>query len=81
MKNKLTKNMTLDTHSAVWWTSIITLLLVLAQQIAHVFGWQITSDQVNQIMGIVNTCLAIASSLGLVYDTSKINKSNIKEAK
>lgn len=67
MKNKLT----LDTHSAVWWTSVITLLLVLIQQIAHMIGWQITSEQVNQIMGIVNTCLAIASSLGLVYDTSK----------
>lgn len=77
MKNKLT----LDTHSGVWWTSIITLFLVLAQQIGHMFGWQITSEQVNQIMGIVNTCLAIASSLGLVYDTSKGGDSNDKNGK
>jgi len=66
MKNKLT----LDTHSRVWWISIVSLVLVLAQQIGHLFGWEITSDEVNQIMAIVNTLLAIAGSLGLIYDTS-----------
>ncbi|AYE38393.1 hypothetical protein D1B17_06985 [Companilactobacillus zhachilii] len=66
MKNKLT----LDTHSRVWWISIVSLVLVLAQQIGHLFGWEITNDEVNQIMAIVNTLLAIAGSLGLIYDTS-----------
>jgi len=65
-KNKLT----LDTHSKVWWVSIVSLVLVLAQQVGHLFGWEITSDMVNQIMAIVNTLLAIAGSLGLIYDTS-----------
>lgn len=65
-KNKLT----LDTHSKVWWVSIVSLILVLAQQVGHLFGWEITGDMVNQIMAIVNTLLAIAGSLGLIYDTS-----------
>ncbi|MBL3532068.1 hypothetical protein JMJ99_11855 [Companilactobacillus zhachilii] len=52
MKNKLVNNLTLDTHSRVWWVSIVSLVLVLVQQIAHLFGWEITNDMVNQIMAI-----------------------------
>lgn len=66
MKNKLT----LDTHSKTWWVSLISLILVFGQQVGHLLGWEITSDQINQIMAIVNTVLLIAGSLGLVYDTS-----------
>lgn len=72
MKSKLT----LDIHSKVWWVSIVSLILVLAQQIGHLLGWEITSDQINQIMAIVNTLLAIAGSLGLIYDTSKSDDSD-----
>lgn len=74
MKNKLT----LDTHSAVWWVSTLSLVGVLAQQVGHLFGWEITGEELNQAMGIVNTVLTIAGSLGLVYDTSKdkTNESN-----
>lgn len=66
MKNKLT----LDTHSKTWWVSLISLILVFGQQVGHLLGWEITSDQINQIMAIINTVLLIAGSLGLVYDTS-----------
>lgn len=72
------EKITLDTHSAVWWTSIVSLLIVLAQQVGHVFGWEITGDQVNEFMGIFNTVLAILGSLGIVYDTSKNDKSEVK---
>ncbi|PMD70243.1 phage holin [Companilactobacillus nuruki] len=74
MKNKLT----LDTHSAVWWVSTLSLVGVLVQQVGHLFGWEITGEELNQAMGIVNTVLTIAGSLGLVYDTSKdkTNESN-----
>jgi len=81
MKNKLINKLTLDTHSRVWWISIISLVLVLAQQIGHLFGWEITSDMVNQIMAIVNTALAIAGSLGLIYDTSVDSVDNGDENK
>lgn len=69
MKSKLT----FDTHSKVWWVSLVSLIGVLAQQVGHLFGWEITSEQLNQIMAIVNTILAIAVSFGLLYDTSKDN--------
>lgn len=77
MKNKLT----LDTHSKVWWVSVVSLVLVLAQQIGHLFGWEITSDMVNQIMAIVNTLLAIAGLFGVIYDTSKGGELDDKNSK
>ncbi|GAQ01455.1 hypothetical protein NBRC111452_1263 [Companilactobacillus farciminis] len=76
MKNKLT----LDVHSKAWWVSLISLILVFGQQVGHLFGWEITSDQVNQIMGIVNTVLLIGGSLGLITDTSKKNVSTIDKS-
>ena len=47
-----------------------SLVLVLIQQVGHLFGWEITSDEINQIVAIVNTLLVIAGSPGLIYDTS-----------
>lgn len=58
----------IDVHSKAWWGSLI---LVFGQQVGHLFGWEITSDQVNQIMGIVNTIFLIGGLLGLITDTSK----------
>lgn len=66
MKEKLS----IDVHSKIWWTSIISLGLVLAQQVAHLFGWEITSDMTNQIMAIVNSALAIGGLIGIIWDTS-----------
>jgi len=67
MKTKLT----LDVHSKAWWVSLISLILVFGQQVGHLLGWEITSDQINEIMAIVNTVLLIGGSLGLITDTSK----------
>ena len=72
MKNKLT----LDIHSKTWWVSLISLLLVFGQQVCHLLGWEITSDEINQIMAIVNTVLLIGGSLGLITDTSKSDDSD-----
>jgi len=67
MKNKLT----IKNQNKTWWLSMTSLVLVLIQQVGHLFGWEITGEELNQAMGIVNTVLTIAGSLGLVYDTSK----------
>ncbi|WP_164509403.1 phage holin [Companilactobacillus jidongensis] len=67
----MNKKLSLDVHSTVWWVSIVSLIGVLAQQVGHLFGWEITGEQLNQIMAIVNTILSIGGALGLVYDTSK----------
>lgn len=68
------KNKTLDVHSGKWWLSIISLLAVFAQQVAHLFGWEITSEQMSELMALVNTGLVILGSLGLIYDTSDSEK-------
>lgn len=65
----------LDVHSKVWWTSITALLIVLAQQVAHMAGWEISSEALNGLTGIVNTILTIGGLLGVITDTSpKISK-------
>lgn len=66
MKNKLT----IKNQNKTWWLSMASLVLVLGQQVGHLFGWEITNDEINQIMAIINTLLVIAGSLGLIYDTS-----------
>lgn len=64
------KKFTIKNQNKTWWLSMTSLVLVLIQQVGHLFGWEITSDEINQIVAIVNTLLVIAGSLGLIYDTS-----------
>lgn len=66
--------LTLDTHSKAWWVSITSLGLVLAQQVAHLFGWTIPAGTVNDVTAIINTLLTIGGAVGLIYDTSKGGK-------
>ncbi len=66
MKN----NLTLDVHSKVWWVSISSLFLVLVQQILKLFGVEVPGVLTGQISDVINTLLAFAGALGLVYDTS-----------
>lgn len=67
MKNKLT----IKNQNKAWWLSLASLVAVLVQQVFHLFGWEITGDEINTVMAIVNTVLVILGSLGLVTDTSK----------
>lgn len=67
MKNKFT----IKNQNKAWWLSLASLIAVLIQQVFHLFGWEITSDEINTAMAIVNTVLVILGSLGLVTDTSK----------
>ena len=67
MKNKFT----IKNQNKAWWLSLASLIAVLVQQVFHLFGWEITGDEINTAMAIVNTVLVILGSLGLVTDTSK----------
>lgn len=71
------KKLTIKNQTKTWWLSMASLVLVLGQQVGHLFGWEITSDEINQIMAIVNTLLVIAGSMGLITDTSKDSSSSI----
>lgn len=50
-------------------TSLVLLLIVLAQQLCAIFGLKFTRD-VGQIMNLVNTVLTIGGILGLVDGTT-----------
>lgn len=50
-------------------TSLVLLLIVLAQQLCAIFGFKFTGD-VGQIMNLVNTVLTIGGILGLVDGTT-----------
>lgn len=72
---KLDKSkLSLDVHSKTWWTSVIALVIVLVQQVAHLFGWTIPAGTLNDLTGLANTVLALAGMAGLIYDTSKGGK-------
>ncbi len=65
-------------HSKMLWTSIIALLIVLAQQVTKAFGIELSNDLASQIQGITNTVLTILGLLGIVYDTTKGDSKNEK---
>lgn len=54
-------------HSKLFWTSMLSLLLVLSNQIAAIFGMDITIYN-NQITAISETVLAILGLLGVIVD-------------
>ncbi|MHC3377740.1 hypothetical protein [Ligilactobacillus equi] len=63
-------------------TSLAALAIVLVQEIAGLFGWQLKGDT-NQIMDIVNTLLTILGLLGLASTSADVKdvvlKQEIKE--
>ncbi|NME43211.1 hypothetical protein HF863_10660 [Lactobacillus agilis] len=60
-------------------TSLVLLLIVLAQQLCAIFNLKFTGD-VGQIMDLVNTILTVGGVLGLVdgvtVDTETVNSIN-----
>lgn len=50
-------------------TSLVLLLIVLAQQLCAIFGLKFTGN-IGQIMNLVNTVLTIGGILGLVDGTT-----------
>lgn len=47
---------------------LISALIILAQQIGHLFGFEIDEVLSEQIQNIVNTVLGILVMLGVVHD-------------
>lgn len=71
----LKKNSTIDVHSKIWWVSVISILLVLIQQMLNMFGIQLPDGLPNQVMDIVNSILVLGGLTGVIYDTS--NKTEV----
>lgn len=59
-------------HDGKLWAGLISLLIVLVQQLMAAFGFTYPVDWQN-IVGIINTVLTILGMLGVISDTTTIN--------
>ncbi|MCH4010383.1 MAG: phage holin [Companilactobacillus sp.] len=66
----LKSNLTIDYHSKVWWVSVVSIVLVLIQQVLKMFGVEMPDGLDTEIMNVVNSLLALGGLLGIIYDTS-----------
>ena len=64
------KNSSIDIHSKVWWVSVVSILLVLIQQLLGLFGVQLPDGLSSRVMDIVNSILLLGGLTGVIYDTS-----------
>ncbi|UPU32371.1 phage holin [Pediococcus acidilactici] len=59
-------------HDGKLWAGLISLLIVLVQQLMVTFGFTYPVDWQN-IIGIINTVLTILGMLGVISDTTLVN--------
>ncbi|MEE6666403.1 phage holin [Pediococcus acidilactici] len=71
--NKVKKNAKkIDWHDGRLWAGLISLLIVLVQQLMVAFGYTYPVDWQN-IVGIINTVLTILGMLGVISDTTTVD--------
>ncbi|WP_286103052.1 phage holin [Pediococcus pentosaceus] len=61
-------------HDGKLWAGLISLLIVLVQQLMVALGYNYPVDWQN-IIGIINTVLTILGMLGVISDTTLVNNS------
>ncbi|QHM53249.1 hypothetical protein C7M41_01991 [Pediococcus acidilactici] len=59
-------------HDGKLWAGLISLLIVLVQQLMVAFGYTYPVNWQN-IIGIINTVLTILGMLGVISDTTLVN--------
>ena len=59
-------------HDGKLWAGLISLLIVLVQQLMAAFGFTYPVDWQN-IIGIINTVLTILGMLGVISDTTTVS--------
>ncbi len=67
---KTVKN--INWHDGKLWAGLISLLIVLVQQLMVAFGYTYPVDWQN-IVGIINTILTILGMLGVLSDTTLVD--------
>ncbi|AOW74256.1 phage holin [Pediococcus acidilactici] len=59
-------------HDGKLWAGLISLLIVLVQQLMVAFGYNYPVDWQN-IVGIINTVLTLLGMLGVLSDVTAVN--------
>lgn len=72
MKNVKEKAKSIDWHDGKLWAGLISLLIVLIQQLMAAFGFTYPVDWQN-IVGIINTVLTILGMLGVVSNVTTVS--------
>ncbi|MGI1726481.1 phage holin [Pediococcus acidilactici] len=72
MKNVKEKAKNINWHDGKLWAGLISLLIVLIQQLMVAFGYNYPVDWEN-IVGIVNTVLTLLGMLGVISDVTVVN--------
>ena len=74
-------NWTPRLKSAKFWVSMVPLVLLLAQQVAAIFGYKIEIDGLNnQLTSIITTVFAILAGIGIVTDPTTPGLSDSRQA-
>ncbi|MDV2912328.1 phage holin [Pediococcus acidilactici] len=72
MKNVKETTKNINWHDGKLWAGLISLGIVLIQQLMAAFGFTYPVDWQN-IIGIINTVLTILGMLGVISDTTVVN--------
>lgn len=72
MKKVKEKSKNINWHDGKLWAGLISLLIVLVQQLMVAFGYTYPVDWQN-IVGIINTILTILGMLGVLSDTTLVD--------
>lgn len=75
MKKVKRKAKNINWHDGKLWAGLISLLIVLVQQLMVAFGFTYPIDWQN-VVGIINTALTILGMLGVLSDVTAVN--NVK---
>lgn len=71
--NKVKENAkNINWHDGKLWAGLISLLIVLVQQLMVAFGYNYPVDW-QSIVGIINTILTLLGMLGVISDVTAVN--------